>query len=86
MICPVILEIGAKQQSLQTILYGGSWPPKSMFLQTDLDRIDNWFCYNELSLIVLKSEVMNCGNSIPKDLTLNNEKLPNRNSCTLEYT
>ena len=56
-------------------------PRNQCFLQTDLDRINNWFCYNKLSLNISKCEVVNFGIGIPNDLTLNNEKLPKRNSC-----
>ena len=56
-------------------------PRNQCFLQTDSDRINNWFCYNKLSLIISKCEVVNFGIGIPNDLTLNNEKLPKRNSC-----
>ena len=58
-------------------------PRNQCFLQTDLDRINNWFCYNKLSLNISKCEVVNFGIGIPNDLitTFNNEKLPKRNSC-----
>ena len=56
-------------------------PRNQCFLQSDLDRINNWFCYNKLSLNISKCEVVNFGIGIPNDLTLNNEKLPKRNSC-----
>ena len=56
-------------------------PRNQCFLQTDLDRINNWFCHNKLSLNISECEVVNFGIGIPNDLTLNNEKLPKRNSC-----
>ena len=52
----------------------------SVFLQTDLDWLNNWFSYNKLSLNIPKCEVMNFGVGTPDDLTRTNEKLPKRNA------
>ena len=56
-------------------------PRNQCNLQTVLDRINNWFSYNKLSINIPKREVMNFGFGTRKDMTLSIEKLLKRNAC-----
>ena len=56
-------------------------PLNQCILQKDLDRIDNCFSCNKLPLIISNCEDMHFGIGTPKALTLNNEKLSERNAC-----
>ena len=42
-------------------------PRNQGFPRPDLDRINNWFCYNKLSINIPKWGVMNFGIDVPKD-------------------